>query len=453
MLLGIGVDLIEKERFAGWLQRPGMRRRFSAEEIKRAEASGRECEVLAAGFAAREAFYKAAAPLLTPQGGEPPRELFWQARLGHLRSGQPEILVAEPWRQRLREAGLAKICLTLTHDRTQALAIVVLTGEAQNGGDAERLLAELTPPDFKPLSLAEDAPIQVDMARVAAEGWLPLRKLDAHKGDFGHVLVVGGSARYTGAVQMAAEAALRGGAGLVTMAAPRGIEPLSPEIMRLRLPSAGGCLRTAAFSPIQSLLEGKQGYVLACGMGLGREAESLVLVRRLAEMPIPGVIDADGLFALAERGMVCGGQTVLTPHAGEMARLLGCSAAEVEADRLGAVRRCAAKYRAAAVLKGRRTLVCDTEGKVWENTTGNPGMACGGSGDVLAGLIAAWLAQGMPAARAAALAVFLHGLAGDLAAAAKSQYAMTAMDIVRFLPQAYLAVLSAQERESVGDVE
>lgn len=455
MLLGAGVDLIEKERFAGWLERPGVRRRFAPEELAYAAgfaSPGRQQEAMAAAFAAKEAFYKAAAGVLGEKGLEP--GLLWAASVRHEPSGRPVLWVAEPWAGRLQALGAGEFFLSISHDRSQVLAVVLIGSgkDFQQEIGEKRLLNALIPAGFLPLAQAEGEVGEVNEVNgELAANWLPLRRRNSHKGDYGHVTVVGGSRLYLGAPRMAAEAALKAGAGLVTLAVPVFIYPISPEIMRLPLPDFGGVLGLGALKPLRRVLR-EPGRVLALGMGLGRTAGACQLAERLAAEPVPKVIDADGLFALAARraeyeaGLHLPEDTVLTPHSGEMARLLGITPAEVEADRLRAVRLCARTYGAVTVLKGPDTLICGPEDRaVYRNTTGNPGMASGGSGDVLAGLIAAWLGQGRPAGlgsvAAAALAVYLHGLAGDLAAAAKSEYALSAMDIVEWLPRAYKQLL------------
>ncbi len=443
MLLGVGVDLIEKERFRGMLEKPGIRRRFAPAELAFAEqfrGTERANEALASAFAVKEAFYKAAARLLPYDA----KELFWQAELRRDESGAPEVIVAEPWAARLKEVGVRKIHVSISHDRTQVLAVVVLLDDE---GGAEEVAAGLMPEGFSPQTFAdfgENTVLNVEPELAAS--WLPLRKPNAHKGDFGHVFVLGGVQKYIGAVQMAAEGALRAGAGLVTMCPLADARPLSPEIMCLPLFERRENADKAA---VDELVRKLSDNVLAFGMGLGRERRMLDLAETVAELPNEKVIDADGLFALAER-KIRPRQAILTPHSGEMARLLGCTVADVEADRLAAVRRCAEEYQSVVVLKGQRTLTTAPGMPVYVNTSGNPGMATGGSGDVLAGITAAWLAQGMQPLQAAAFAVYLHGLAGDLAAAEKTQYAMTALDIVHYLPAAYQQLLTNKFAKTAG---
>lgn len=272
-------------------------------------------------------------------------------------------------------------------------------------------------------------------------GLLPEREPGTHKGDYGHALIVAGSPGKAGAAILAARAAVRSGAGLVTAAVPEAILDVvdlgSIESMTLPLPSDA--------SAAERVLEAAEGKsVLAMGPGLGQEDETAEAVRRIArEVPLPLVLDADGINAFASRAAELAGrsaETVLTPHPGELGRLLGIPTTEVQSDRLAAVRRAAAETEAVVVLKGHRTLVATPGGEVHVNPTGNPGMASGGTGDVLTGLIASLLAQGLGALDAARLGVYLHGLAGDLAAARTGEAALTAGDLLDSLPAAFLEV-------------
>jgi hydroxyethylthiazole kinase-like uncharacterized protein yjeF len=258
------------------------------------------------------------------------------------------------------------------------------------------------------------------------------RAKGVNKGSFGHVLVVGGSCGKTGAPAMAAMAALRAGAGLVTVAS--GVENLpviaghAPEIMTAPL-DAGNLPEIAA---------GKN--VLAVGPGLGSSAASIAMVRHaFTESRQAMVVDADGLNALAGAKW-SGGEgklRVLTPHPGEMSRLCGKTIAEVQEDRVAIARAFAVEKQVCLVLKGQRTLIAFPDGRVWINPTGSPAMAKGGSGDILTGLIAGMLAQ-FPAAaeQAIAAAVYLHGLAGELGAAQLGEKSLLATDLLHYLPAA-----------------
>lgn len=269
---------------------------------------------------------------------------------------------------------------------------------------------------------------------------IPVRPADSHKGDYGHVVVAGGSTGMSGAVTLAARAAIRSGAGLVTTAVPRCLNQIMAinitEAMTRPLPETNeGSLAQAALEPLRDLAGDK---VLVIGPGLSRQKETGEMVRALvADLPCPSVIDADALFALAGGADLLQESAfpvVLTPHPGEMARLLDISTAEVQADRAGIALQAARDWRAVVVLKGAKTLVATPAGNLYVCPSGNPGMATGGSGDVLSGLIGGLMAQGLPAEEAAAAAVYCHGLAGDAAAAENGMMGLAAGDLVAKLP-------------------
>src|SRR3990172_2591896 len=271
---------------------------------------------------------------------------------------------------------------------------------------------------------------------------LPERAVDSHKGHFGLALLVGGSRGMAGAMGLAGMAALRGGAGLVRLAVPDAcletVAGFEPSYMTAPLPSdPAGRIALGARAKIVELADA--ATVVACGPGMGRSLGLDVLVGWLyAHLPKPMVVDADGLNALAAHRDVLarpGGPRILTPNPGEFARLLGADRVPPE-QREAAAAALAARLGVVIVLKGHRTCITDG-GKPALNTTGNPGMATGGSGDVLTGLIAALACQGLAPLDAAWLGVFLHGLAGDLAAERLGQESLTAADLVRFLPEAF----------------
>jgi NAD(P)H-hydrate epimerase len=279
---------------------------------------------------------------------------------------------------------------------------------------------------------------------------LPARPADAHKGSFGHTLIVAGGRGMAGAMILAARASVQAGAGLTTVALPAGLADAlaagCPEAMSIPLPeTADGAL---ALESAEGLAEAARARtVTAIGPGLGRHPETAELVRRLAlAVERPLVLDADALNAfegrideLARRRA----PTVLTPHPGEAARLLGREVAEVQSDRLAAVREAAARSGAVVALKGRSTIVASPDGEAWINTTGNPGMASGGAGDVLTGVVAARLAQGDDPAFAAVLSVHLHGLAGDLALARLGGPAVPAGELLASWREAWRSLRDA----------
>lgn len=268
---------------------------------------------------------------------------------------------------------------------------------------------------------------------------LPQRREDGHKGDFGKLLIVGGAVGYTGAPYLVAGAAVRSGCGLVFLGVPRGIWAVEAakcvSAMPFPLPDDGERLNADAAAPIREKLHGCS--VLALGPGLGRGAGVSALVQSLLwETEQPVVLDADGLNALAEDMSALaarrGRTTILTPHDGELARLLGVTPGKLaQRDRVTVTRDFAVEHRCTLVRKGHRTLVALPDGRVLENTCGGSALAKGGSGDVLTGIIAALLAQGATAEQAAACGVWLHGRAGDLLSEEQTAYCVSPEDVAR----------------------
>jgi len=272
---------------------------------------------------------------------------------------------------------------------------------------------------------------------------LQRRPVSAHKGRFGHVLVIAGSVGKGGAAVMASLSAFRVGAGLVTLALPSGLEGTLPdrplEIMTLPLPqTADRSIGKAALEPLIQFAQDKT--VAAIGPGLSTHPETAEVVRGLiAQLAIPMVIDADGLNNLVghlDLLKQARAPIVLTPHPGEMARLIGATTAEVQADRLGVSADFVRRHPVTLVLKGARTIIASRSGGVTINSTGNPGMATAGTGDVLTGMIAGLIAQGHAPEQAARLGVYLHGLAGDLAAAEVGAVGLLAGDLIHRIPAA-----------------
>lgn len=273
---------------------------------------------------------------------------------------------------------------------------------------------------------------------------LPVRPKDGHKGTFGRVLVVAGSVGMSGAAVLTGIGALRGGAGLVQVASPAPVQPIvcAQNSCLLTAPLPAEPNGTLADQPEPLLDLALQAKVVAFGPGLGRsDAITNLLKAVLQKFSGPLVIDADGLYALGN--LLKAGESlerhqpaVCTPHSGEFAHLLGLTPSAIQADRKPLAVRFAADKHVVLALKGHGTVVTDGE-RVYVNTTGNPGMAKGGSGDILTGLIAALLAQGMPPLDATQLAVYVHGSAGDLAAAALGEHAMLPTDLLDYLPVAF----------------
>ncbi|MDX1996285.1 MAG: NAD(P)H-hydrate dehydratase [Thermoanaerobaculia bacterium] len=276
------------------------------------------------------------------------------------------------------------------------------------------------------------------------------RAQDGHKGTYGHLLIVAGGPGKAGAAVLAARASVRGGAGLVTVAVPAPLVPVveggSLESMTVALPAdAAGGFGPGAGAAVLALAAGKQAVVLGPGLGTTAGDE----IRRLVvNLELPLVLDADGLNAFAGRLDALAARrapTILTPHPGELARMLGIPTNEVALDRLAAARSAARKSGAFVVAKGAGTLVVTPEGDFHVNSTGNPGLASGGSGDVLAGLLGALLAQGYEPLAAAVLGVYWHGLAADRLAARVGGPAIPAGDLAAELPAAFAALAAGEE--------
>ncbi|MBI2160333.1 MAG: NAD(P)H-hydrate dehydratase [Candidatus Rokubacteria bacterium] len=275
-------------------------------------------------------------------------------------------------------------------------------------------------------------------------GHFPPRPRDAHKGSYGHLLIVAGSLGKTGAAALAARAAMRSGAGLVTVATPASQQPvvagLVLEAMTEALPETPA--HTLALKAREVVAElALRRDAVALGPGIGLDEETQTVARGLVqEVPKPMAVDADALSALVGHLDIlrdAPAARCLTPHPGEMARMLGAAAGDVQRDRVGAVRDFATRYRVHVVLKGAWSALGDPDGRVFVNPTGNPGMASGGTGDVLTGMLGAFLARGLTPAAALQSAVFLHGLAGDIATEGAGEESLIASDVIAALPEAF----------------
>ena len=286
---------------------------------------------------------------------------------------------------------------------------------------------------------------------------IPSRQTDTHKGTNGHVLVIAGSIGKGGAAAMTALSCLRSGSGLVTLAVPESVQPIAAmkltEVMTH--PLAETDEKSIAASAVHMILElSRDKQVVAIGPGLTTHKETVSVVKSLVkETGIPMVIDADAINALADSpGLLKERKspTILTPHPGEMGRLTGKSTAEVQKDRIGVARCFAMEHGVYIVLKGAHTVIAEPSGAVHISATGNPGMASGGTGDALTGIIAGLIAQGLEPAQAAKLGVYLHGLAGDLAAEERGMIGMIAGDLIGRIPAAIKQVAGSSKQVNLN---
>jgi len=278
--------------------------------------------------------------------------------------------------------------------------------------------------------------------------YIKVREPNSHKGNYGHVLIIAGSKGKTGAAALACQAAARVGAGLVTLGIPESLHSIMEEklteVMTEPLAEVEpGFLGVDSFEKIERLMVGKK--VLALGPGVSTLEDTVKLLHRVVERStIPLVIDADGINALRfdvellKRVQV---PVVLTPHPGEMARLVGLSAQEVQKDRIAIVRNCAQQYGCYVVLKGARSLIAEPGGDIFINPTGNAGMASGGMGDVLTGMITGFISQGYDITISAKLAVFIHGLLGDVVAKERGPVGLIAGDLISEIPRVLKAFM------------
>lgn len=401
-----GIDIIEINRIENAIKKHEnfINKNFSEREILYIEKKKFRGETVAGMFAAKEAFSK---------------------YLGTGVSGfslcDIEILHDENFKPYVVFKGRrVPADLSISHSKENAVATV--SGE-----------------EFKDTGISEDTLLRM-------RNYLPERKKDAHKGDFGRVFILGGSLGMTGAVCLSATSALRCGAGLVTVGCPE----TQREIAAVKLTEA----MTMPFSDKDGLFEGldtekiiekvTSSSVCALGMGMGRgKGAEKVTFDVIENASVPLVIDADGINAVSLnidvlKSLKAG--AVITPHPGEMMRLTG-EFGKTDADRLRIATEFAKKYKVVTVLKGKNTVIAAPDGRYTVNETGNSGMATGGSGDVLSGMIAAFIGQGAPLYEAAVLSCYLHGRAGDLAAEDMSQISLIASDIIRFIPSAIKELL------------
>jgi ADP-dependent NAD(P)H-hydrate dehydratase / NAD(P)H-hydrate epimerase len=364
-------------------------------------------------------------------------------------SGLPVVSIDVPSGLSADTADVIGPCIEATVTITLGAPKIPLVLPPAEGKSGEVVIADIG----IPLGVIDELPgTRIELlTRDGLRHLLPPRAADSHKGDFGRVLVVAGSVGKTGAATLAARGALRAGAGLVTVACPRscltvvashGVEYMTEPLDE----TATGTVHFAAADTVLNV----QADALVVGPGLGRGEGVSTFVRELVEKgATPLVLDADGLNAFADDPAALlgreGRDIVITPHPGEMARLMGCTVEDVQHDRVGMAVNFATRHRVYVVLKGYRTVIATPDGVVFVNPTGSPGMATGGTGDVLAGMLGAWLAQLLDAEAACRLAVYLHGAAGELADADHGETSMIAGDLVEHIGDAILE-LTARRR-------
>lgn len=420
-----GIDIIEIERiksafnkyknFAG--------RIFTEDEIRRFAENGCRFEILAGMFAAKEAFSKY---LGTGIG----KTAFRDIEVCHNANGSPYI--------RLRGVK-SDASVSISHCRKYAVAFVTGNGQSVSQDGA-------TAADNLHISGAAQAPSYGGYSR-AMSRLIPMRLSSANKGSCGRVSIIAGSKGMTGAAALSALGALRSGAGLVTALTPSSEQPILAvkltEAMTVPLPHENGVISAAAADTVLESIQNADAVVFGPGLGKGRGILPL-LERIITEFTKTLIIDADGINALSANIDILNRKkcsVILTPHPGEMSRLSGLSISEIQSARIKTAEDFADRFDVTVALKGEGTVVAARGGKTAVNPSGNCGMATGGTGDVLSGVVAALAAQGCTPYNSAVLGVYLHGLAGDIAAAEKGVHGLIASDLCGALPAAFLETL------------
>lgn len=369
-------------------------------------------------------------------------------------SGRPVVAVDVPSGLDSTTGKVSSSCVKATHTVTFGLpkvGLLLYPGAAYVG---ELIVADIG----IPRSLLVDEAFKLNLSTAdEIRTWIPVRTRDSHKGTFGKVLVIAGSSNMSGAAALTGNAALKSGAGVVILGVPISLHSVMnsklTEVMTRGLPETeSGSISLQA----QPLLDGitRGAGALAIGPGLSTHSETAQLVRNMVmTTSVPTVVDADGINAIAQDpGTLKAAKApiVLTPHPGEMARLTGLSVQEIKLDRLNIALRVADQWGKIVVLKGARTIITDPSGVAYINTTGNSGMATAGSGDVLTGIIAGLLAQGIRPLEASVLGVYVHGLAGDIASSRYGEMGMTATDILGSVPEALLRLTGERGEKNAG---
>lgn len=406
-----GVDIVKVSRIENLLTEKKDRflnKIFTEEEIKYINTKNNNPETLSGIFAAKEAISK----LLGTGIGK----VSWKdIGICHDEKGKPYVELYNEGSKVCFELGIDRINLSISHEKEYAIAFAVGEGK----GDERNIIV---PENIKNI--------------------LPKRDKKSHKGTFGRVGIIAGSTGMTGAPYLSTMAALRTGSGLVYTVAPKSIS----EILSIKLIEAiikpvednnTGNFTLNSFKEIRKII--KYMDVLAIGPGIGVDEERVEVIKRiLLSYDNPIVLDADGINCISggEAAILSNrkGSTIITPHLGELSRLLGVSIGEIQKKPVEYSKYTSNKYNVITVLKGANTIVSNKIGKIYINPTGNPGMATAGSGDVLTGIIASFIGQGVAPYEAAVLGVYCHGLAGDLAKADKGEYGMIGRDILDNIP-------------------
>lgn len=425
MIKGSGIDIIEIDRIKKAVDRniKFINRIFTSNEIEYINKKHNNINTIAGLFAAKEAVSKAL--------GSGISGFRWtDIEIRHKPSSEPYITLYGKAKEIAEKNKISKIHITISHSKDNAIAFAV----------AEEYNHVYNETDFHlDLKFNDFTVIDKDMVF----NIVPERKKETHKGTYGRIGIIGGSRGMTGAVALATSASLRSGSGLVYSIVPASLSSIIETLVIESITIPVDCENKGHFTQtgIKNILEITTKLdCLVLGPGMGTDDERIRLVKEILSTTYrPIVLDADGI------NCICGGkevltsrlhETVITPHPGELARLLNLNTEEIQKNRVKYCIQTAKMFKVITVLKGSNTVIASPEGQVYINTTGNPGMATAGSGDVLSGMIGSFIGQGIEPLNAAIAGVFLHGLAGDMAEMERGEYGLIAGDIVNKIPSA-----------------
>ena len=428
MVIGTGIDMVKVSRIEKIIETKGDKfysRILTPNEIDYIYFKNENPQTISGLFASKEAVAK----LL----GRGIGIVNWKdIEILHDKHNKPYIVLHNEGENLRKELGIDRIHLSISHEKDYAIAMVI--GENDKSGILHYL-------DLFPWVCR--ACVQDDIGNNCPT-FLPKRDLNSHKGSYGRVGIIAGSTGMVGSACLSSMAALRSGAGLVYNIVPKSLQ----NIFSIKLIEAiilpieddnTGHFTVNSTKDIEEILIDKDVLVLGPGIGVGEEREKFVKYI-LLKYNKTIVLDADGLNCIAKNPSILSKRkatTIITPHPGEMARLLNTSIKEIQQNRIEYSKTFSNKYNIITILKGHETIVTNGE-DIYINTTGNPGMATAGSGDVLTGILASFIAQGMDPYEASKLGVYIHGLAGDLAKIDKGEYSMIARDIIENIPYAII---------------
>ncbi|SHH50926.1 NAD(P)H-hydrate epimerase [Caloranaerobacter azorensis DSM 13643] len=420
MIKGSGIDIIEIDRIKKAVENEKfIKRIFCEEEIEYFLKRNMNIRTIAGMFAGKEAVSKAL--------GQGIRNYKWtDIKILHDNLGRPFVVLSGNAENVSRELGIENIQLSISHCDTYAAAFAVAEGKREY---------------IETVKTEEGIKNGITINKNIVSNIIPKRKIDSHKGTYGRVGIIAGSLGMTGAAYLTSTSCLRSGSGLVYLFTPKSLNKIleikTTEV--ITIPVEDNNKGHFCIEELEYILKNIEKMdVLAVGPGLGVDSERTELVKQiLLNYKKAVVLDADGINCLVNNTEVFKqrkARMVITPHPGELARLLGISIEEIESDRVRYARFTSKKFGVITVLKGANTVVSSEEGKIYINTTGNPGMATAGSGDVLTGIITSFIGQGIECLDAAVAGVYIHGLSGDLAKYDKGEYGLIATDILEHIP-------------------